>query len=113
MSTQTTTDRWRVETMTGGSGNITHRYIAVAPGCPAERHPTRDCLCAVHRTASDAWAYVAEKDPDDRTARVHSAFGSSTALALGVADAASRLEPDVAVEATRDVLDMLGLGGAA
>lgn len=38
-------DGWRVARMTGGSGTFSHPYMAVAPGCPTQRHPTRDCRC--------------------------------------------------------------------
>lgn len=38
-------DGWRIARMTGGSGTFSHGFIAVAPGCPTHRHPTRDCQC--------------------------------------------------------------------
>lgn len=52
---------WRIETMRGGSGTMTHPVIAVAPGCPAERHPTRDCGCKVFRNRAQAQAYIDER----------------------------------------------------
>lgn len=52
---------WRVENMHGGSGTISHGVIAVAPGCPAARHPTRDCACKVFPSRARADAYVAEQ----------------------------------------------------
>lgn len=47
---------WRITRMTGY--RISHPYIAVTPGCPTERHPTRDCRCTVFRTLEDAETYV-------------------------------------------------------
>lgn len=58
MTTLTTDPAWRIETMRGGSGTITHSLIAVAPGCPTERHPTRDCGCRAFRSRAQAQAYV-------------------------------------------------------
>lgn len=58
----TTIDSWRIETMRGGSGTITHSVIAVAPGCPTERHPTRDCGCKVHRNRAAAETYIRERE---------------------------------------------------
>jgi hypothetical protein len=49
---------WRIVRMTGGSRTINHPWIAVAPGCPTDRHPTRDCGCKVHETRDAAAAYV-------------------------------------------------------
>lgn len=53
---------WSVVAMRGGSGTITHPVIAVAPGCPDGRHPTRDCLCRVFRSRPLADAYIAEQE---------------------------------------------------
>lgn len=53
---------WRIKPMSGGSGTISHSVIAIAPGCPDERHPTRDCECKVFRSAAQAEAYVAQKE---------------------------------------------------
>lgn len=55
-------DTWRVTRMTGGSRTHTHPWIAVAPGCPTTRHPTRDCACKVHRTENAAHAYIADQN---------------------------------------------------
>ena len=52
---------WRIEVMHGGAGPSTHPIIAVAPGCPATRHPTRDCACKVFRSRAQAMAYVADQ----------------------------------------------------
>lgn len=56
------TGGWRVVKMSGGSGTINHPVIAVAPGCPTTRHPTRDCRCKVFRSHAAAAAYVAEQE---------------------------------------------------
>lgn len=60
---------WRIETMSGGSRTITHPYIAVAPGCPTERHPTRECGCKVFRTTAAAEEYIAERRDAAEVAR--------------------------------------------
>lgn len=56
---------WQIKPMSGGSGTISHPIIAVAPGCPDGRHPTRDCGCKVFRNLKQAEAYVAEKESRD------------------------------------------------
>jgi hypothetical protein len=48
--------------MTGGSRTFSHGWIAVAPECPLERHPTRDCGCTVFRTDAAANEFVAAKN---------------------------------------------------
>lgn len=53
---------WRIKSMSGGSGTISHSVIAVAPGCPEEQHPTRDCGCKVFRNRAQAEAYIAEQE---------------------------------------------------
>lgn len=53
---------WRIVAMRGGSGTITHPVIAVAPGCPDDRHPTRDCECTVFRNRKQAETFVAEQE---------------------------------------------------
>ncbi|HEY9249370.1 MAG TPA: hypothetical protein VIO38_09575 [Rariglobus sp.] len=58
------TPTWRIASMTGGSRTITHGVIAVAPGCPDGRHPTRDCGCKVFRSRAAAEAYVATQGGD-------------------------------------------------
>ena len=40
---------------------MSHPIIVTAPGCPTERHPTRDCGCRVFRTEADAREYIAER----------------------------------------------------
>jgi hypothetical protein len=52
---------WRIRSMHGGTGTLTHPVIAVAPGCPDDRHPTRACGCKVFRSRAQADAYVAEQ----------------------------------------------------
>lgn len=52
---------WRIQAMRGGSGTITHPVIAIAPGCPDERHPTRDCDCHVFPNRAAAEKYVSER----------------------------------------------------
>lgn len=47
---------WRVKEMSGY--RISHPFIAVAPGCPDDRHPTRDCGCAVFKTMEAAMDHV-------------------------------------------------------
>lgn len=61
MSTNAT--GWRVVRMRGGSGTLTHPYMTVAPGCPTDRHPTRDCACKVHRSPEAARAHITEQQP--------------------------------------------------
>lgn len=51
-------DQWRIVPIKGGSGTITHPVMAVTPGCPAERHPTRDCRCKPFRSKAQAQAYI-------------------------------------------------------
>jgi|GEM_PF-1531239 len=53
---------WRVKTIRGGSGTISHPVIAVAPGCPASPHATRDCACKVFRNRTHADAYIREQE---------------------------------------------------
>lgn len=55
-----TAQDWRISRIRGFS--LGHDWAAVAPGCPADRHPTRWCKCKVHRTRADAEAYVAEQE---------------------------------------------------
>lgn len=57
----TAIDTWQVTRMRG-SFNISHPWIAQAPGCPNERHPHRWCACKVHRTKAEAEAYVTEME---------------------------------------------------
>jgi hypothetical protein len=52
---------WRIRNMTGRSGTLSHAVIAIAPGCPDGRHPTRDCACQVFKTPADAETYIAEQ----------------------------------------------------
>jgi hypothetical protein len=47
---------WEIVPMTGF--RISHPYIARAPNCPKERHPTRDCGCKVFRTTAEAATYI-------------------------------------------------------
>lgn len=47
--------------MRGGSGTISHPYIAQNPACPEGRHPTRECGCKVFRTVKQAEAYEREQ----------------------------------------------------
>lgn len=60
--TTTTADSWRIETMRGGSRTISHPVIAIAPGCPTERHPTRDCACRVFRSREHAETYITQQE---------------------------------------------------
>ena len=57
-----TASTWRIVPMRGGSRTINHPVIAVAPGCPTERHPTRWCACKVHTSQAAAEQYVAEQE---------------------------------------------------
>jgi len=57
-----TAQTWRIRAMHGGSGTLTHPVIAVAPGCPDERHPTRGCRCKVFRSRALAETWIAEQD---------------------------------------------------
>lgn len=54
-------NEWRIQPMRGGSGTISHSVIAIAPGCPDTRHPTRDCGCKVFRSRAQAEAYIREQ----------------------------------------------------
>jgi hypothetical protein len=54
-------DTWRIVPMKGGSRTITHPVIAVAPGCPTERHPTRWCQCKVFPSKTQAQQHVDAK----------------------------------------------------
>jgi hypothetical protein len=47
--------------MKGGSGTISHPWVAVDPQCPPDRHPTRWCGCKVFRTVAEAETYIAER----------------------------------------------------
>lgn len=49
-------NRWRIARTKGFT--MSHPVIVTAPGCPAERHPTRDCGCRVFRTEAAAKAYI-------------------------------------------------------
>lgn len=49
--------RWRVERMSGF--RISHPFVAVAPGCVTEPHPTRDCGCKVFTDREAADTYIA------------------------------------------------------
>lgn len=51
---------WRIVLMR--HFRISHPFIAVAPGCANEPHPTRDCACKVFKTREDADTYVAEQE---------------------------------------------------
>jgi hypothetical protein len=57
------TTSWTIDAIRGGSGTISHSVIAIAPGCPTSRHPTRDCGCKVFRKRADAEAYISERSP--------------------------------------------------
>jgi len=41
--------------------NISHPYMAIAPGCPLTPHPWRWCACRVFRTQRAAIAYAEEQ----------------------------------------------------
>lgn len=60
------TSTWRIDVMRGGSGTISHPVIAVAPGCPTTRHPTRDCGCKVFRSRAQAETYIAQQSVTPR-----------------------------------------------
>jgi len=60
-------ESWRVHKMPGL--RISHPYIAVTPGCPSERHPTRWCKCKVHRTQAQALDYINEQEDMIATAK--------------------------------------------
>jgi hypothetical protein len=51
-----------VKRMKGGSGTMSHPFIATNPTCPDGRHPTRVCGCKVFRTEREAQAYAAERN---------------------------------------------------
>lgn len=53
---------WTAHRMRGGSRTLSHGWIAVAPECPLERHPTRDCGCTVFRTPDEAAAFIAAQN---------------------------------------------------
>jgi len=53
--------QWRVDRIKTRTLNISHPWVAQAPGCPDGPHPTRDCGCKVFRTAADAHTYVDEQ----------------------------------------------------
>lgn len=38
--------------------SLTHPWLATAPGCPLDRHPTRWCGCRVFRTEAGALDYA-------------------------------------------------------
>lgn len=57
-----TTDTWRIQTMTGTQYGSS--IIAIAPGCPDHRHPTRDCACRVFKSRKAAETYIAEQSVD-------------------------------------------------
>jgi hypothetical protein len=51
---------WLVQRIRGRY-NISHAFMATAPGCPVGPHPTRDCKCKPFKTPADAATYVAEQ----------------------------------------------------
>lgn len=53
---------WLVQRVRSRTMNISHPWIAQAPGCPTGPHPTRDCGCKVFRTEAEAQAYVDEHE---------------------------------------------------
>jgi hypothetical protein len=53
---------WGVKRMKGGSGTVSHPFIATNPTCPQGRHPTRVCGCKVFRTEREAQVYAAERN---------------------------------------------------
>lgn len=56
-----TEQAWRVSRIKSRTLNISHPFIAQAPGCPDGPHPTRDCGCQVFRTEAQAHAYADSK----------------------------------------------------
>lgn len=59
------TSGWQIRRVDKGrpfQRTISHGFVAVAPGCPNGRHPTRDCGCRVFKTDAEAAAYVTEQE---------------------------------------------------
>lgn len=59
------TTAWRTRRVDEGrpfQRTISHGFVAVAPGCPDGRHPTRDCGCRLFKTEADAVAYINEQE---------------------------------------------------
>jgi hypothetical protein len=50
-----------VTRMRGGSGTISHPFLARDPKCPDTPHPTRWCGCKVFRTETAAHEYEREQ----------------------------------------------------
>lgn len=50
-----------VTEMRGGSGTISHRWMARDPKCPDGPHPTRWCGCKVFRTIAEAQEYAVDQ----------------------------------------------------
>lgn len=53
--------KWRVQRIKTRTVNISHPWMAQAPGCPDGPHPTRTCGCKPFRTEAAAYSYIVDQ----------------------------------------------------